>query len=434
MRIGLIAVSGVRICNERLTRLGVTLPGFLERAKVIASMPSLGLLTLAGMTPEGHELSYLERPSFDPADLPDFDLVAVSSFTAKSDVMYRIADTYRARGARVVLGGLHCTLLPLEAAEHADAVVVGEGEPVWRRLLADAERGELKKIYRSAFHEFDLARAPLPRYDLLDFDAYNRIPVQTSRGCPLDCEFCAASRIFGGYKRKPVELVVREVREIKRRWAKPFLELADDNTFVHKPWSRELVRALADEGVHWFTETDLSVAEDPELLDLLGKSGCRQVLIGFESPRRESLRGIEANDWKAKRRDRYRRAIDAVQSRGVSVNGCFIVGLDRDTPDVFGEIERFVKSSGLLEVQVTVLTPFPNTPLHRRLRAEGRLLRDRYWERCTLFDVNFTPKRMSVEDLERGLEHLMGSLYTDEEVRGRRRRFHEIVRSRRRAS
>jgi len=434
-RIGLIAVSGVRVYNERLIRLGVTLPGFVERAKVIASMPSLGLLTLAAVTPDGFDLTYLECPDFEPASLPAFDVVAISSFTAKADVMYAIADHYHARGTTVVLGGLHCTLVPEEAAAHADAVVVGEGEILWPRVLRDWERGRLQPLYRNQSpRDVDLARTPVPRFDLLDFERYNRIPVQTSRGCPLDCEFCAASKIFGAYKRKPVDRVVNEIRTIKRHLPHPFIELADDNTFVNKAWARRLVRAIAEEEVHWFTETDVSVADDPELLDLLGHSGCRQVLIGFESPSGEALRDIEAHVWMARRHDGYRRAIDAIQDRGVTVNGCFILGLDHDTPDTFEEIERFVKSSGLMEVQVTVLTPFPGTALYRRLKAEGRLLRESYWDRCTLFDVNFMPARMSVEELEAGLEYLMGSLYTAPEVERRRRLYLETARQRVRAS
>ena len=433
-RVGLLAVSGVRVHNERLIRLGVTLPGFVERARVIASMPSLGLLTLAGVTPRDYDLTYLETPELDPDVLArhSFDIVAISSFTAKADVMYAIADFLRARGTTVVLGGLHATLLPEEAAEHADAVVAGEGELLWPAVLRDWRAGALRRIYRNAsFRDVDLAQAPVPRYDLLDFDRYNRIPLQTARGCPLDCEFCAASKIFGGFKKKPVENVVRELQEIKRHLPHPFLELADDNTFVDKRWARDLVRAIAGAGVHWFTETDVSVADDPELLDLLAESGCRQVLIGFESPSAASLAGIEAQDWKARRHHGYRHAIDRIQRRGISVNGCFIVGLDHDTPDIFERIERFVKASGLMEVQVTVLTPFPGTALHARFRAEGRLLRERYWERCTLFDVNFVPRRMSVEDLEQGLEYLMGALYTAEEVRRRRLLYLETARQRR---
>ena len=431
-RLGLIAVSGVRVYNDRLTRFGVTLPGFFERARTIASMPSLGLLTLAAVTPDDFDVRYHECPDFDPVALARlrFDIVGISSFTAKSDVMYRIADFFRARGTTVVLGGLHCTLLPEEAAAHADAVVVGEAERLWPRVLADWRAGSLQKTYRSpGFQDVQLGDVPAPRYDLLDFGLYNRIPVQTTRGCPLDCEFCAASKIYGGFKVKPVDRVVRDIRAVKRHTRHPFIELADDNTFVNKPWSRALVKAIAEEEVHWFTETDVSVGDDPELMDLLAQSGCRQVLIGFESPRAASLDAIDAHNWKARRHDRYLRTIDALQSRGVTVNGCFIVGLDHDTPDIFDEILAFVRASSLIEVQVTVLTPFPGTALYRRLKAEGRLLRERFWERCTLFDVNFVPKGMSVEELEQGLEHLMGSLYSPEETRRRKRRYVELMRS-----
>lgn len=426
-RIGLVAVSGVRIYNDRLTRHGVTLPGFVERARTVASMPSLGLLTIAGATPDGFELEYLECPEFDADLFQDvrFDLVAISSFTAKSSVMYRIADYFRARGTTVVLGGLHCTLLPEEAAAHADAVVAGEGELLWPRLLRDWQEGRLRRIYRNAsVHEVDLGSSPAPRYDLLDIDRYNRLPVQTTRGCPLHCEFCAASRIYGGYKLKPVDRVVRDLRAAKARWRHPFVELADDNTFVNKTWSRELVRAIAAEEVHWFTETDVGVADDPELLDLLARSGCRQLLVGFESPSAASLEGIDLANWKSRRLDGYRRAIDEIQRRGISVNGCFIVGLDQDTPDIFPAIERFVKSTALMEVQVTILTPFPGTALYRRLRTEGRLLHDGCWDRCTLFDLTYQPRRMSVEDLEQGFEYLMGALYSAEETR--RRRLHYL--------
>jgi radical SAM superfamily enzyme YgiQ (UPF0313 family) len=431
-RLGLIGVSGVRVYNDRLTRVGVTLPGFFERARTIASMPSLGLLTLAAVTPEDFDVSYREMPDFDPIALAAmrFDVVGISSFTAKADVMYQIADFFRARGTTVVLGGLHCTLLPEEAAAHADAVVAGEGERLWPRVLSDWKAGTLQKIYRSpGFRDVDLGATPAPRYDLLDFAAYNRIPVQTTRGCPLDCEFCAASKIYGGFKQKPVAKVVRDIRAIKRHVRHPFIELADDNTFVNKAWSRDLVAAIADEEVHWFTESDVSVGDDPELVELLARSGCRQVLIGFESPRAESLDGIDAQNWKARRHDRYFRTIDSLQSRGVTVNGCFIVGLDHDTPDIFEEIERFVAASSLIEVQVTVLTPFPGTALYRRLRAEGRLLRERYWERCTLFDVNYVPRQMTVDQLEQGLEQLMGRLYSPDATRGRKRRYVELMRA-----
>lgn len=425
-RIAFVAVSGVRIYNQRLVQQGLTLPGFVERAEVIASMPSLGLLTLAALTPAHHEVRYFECPEYDEGFVQslDADLVAISSFTAKSGVMYRLADALRARGIKVVLGGLHCTLAPDEAQAHADALVVGEGEPMWPLVVRDFERGELATRYGPApFHAYHLARAPVPRYELLDLARYNRLSLQTARGCPLHCEFCAASRIFGGYKRKPIANVERELEAIKRLWPTPFLELADDNTFVDKKWSRQLIETLGRADVPWFTETDVSVADDPALLDLLADANCRQLLIGFEAPNAEQLAGLDASGFKRRRADSYLRAIDAIQSRGISVNGCFILGLDTQGPGVFEDVERFVRRSGLTEVQVTVLTPFPGTQLYRRLAAEKRLLFPGEWERCTLFDVAFQPKNMSVEQLENGLASLMRSLYSPSETRRRKRLF-----------
>src|SRR5262249_20584761 len=149
-------------------------------------------------------------------------------------------------------------------------------------------------------------------------------------------------------------------------WRRPFLEFADDNTFVHKTWAKELLRELAGRDVRYFTETDVSVADDEELLDLLYPSGCRQLLIGFESPRRASLEGLDRANWKARQHGRYLEAVQKIQSRGVSVCGCFIVGLDADTKQVFDEVSAFIERARLLEVQITVLTPFPGTRLYQR--------------------------------------------------------------------
>ena len=188
-------------------------------------------------------------------------------------------------------------------------------------------------------------------------------------------------------------------------------------------WSKELLCALRDEEIHYFTETDVSVADDLELCDLLAESGCRQVLIGFESPRNNDLIGIDPASWKSRQASRYRRVIDVLQSRGVSVNGCFILGLDSHTPDVFPTMLDFVRSSGLAEVQDTVLTPFPGTPLFERLRHEGRLLQEEFWDSCTLFDVNFQPKQMTVNELESGLRWLFRETYNRDETSRRFRKF-----------
>ena len=363
-RIGFIAMSGVRVQNPELIAAGLTLPGFVERSKVIASLPSLSLLTLAGLTPDHFDIEYHEIADLKtlPSLPTHFDLVALTSLSAQIYDAYKVADHYRALGVPVVMGGLHVTSLPEEAREHCASAIVGEGEPLWAQVLADFDRGDLQPFYRSSTPGlFDLNTAPMPRFDLLDPEKYNRITVQTSRGCPHKCEFCASSILLTPrYKLKPVEKVIAEIHAIKRIWAKPFIEFADDNSFVHREHYKALLRELAKENLRWFTEADVRVAEDDELLGLMRDAGCQQVLIGLESPRRASLEGVETNsNWKVRQHDKYAAAIGRIQSRGITVNGCFILGLDGDTSEVFDDVFDFVCEAGLYEVQTTFLTALP---------------------------------------------------------------------------
>ena len=429
MKLGLIAMSGVRAHNPELTALGLTLPGFVERNRVVASLPSLGLLTLAALTPKTVDTRYLEVPDLaQVSGVPEeFDAVAISSFSAQIHEAYDLADRYRQLGTKVILGGLHVTALPDEAMAHADAVVLGEGEIAWPEVLAGlcGPERQLRRVYDARSRSFDLAHAPVPRYELLDPQRYNRLTLQTQRGCPFRCEFCAASlRISPAYKLKPVERVMAEVRRIKSLWPGPFIEFADDNSFVNKVHSKRLLRELANEHVKWFTETDVSVADDTELLALMRDSGCAQVLIGLESTTLAGLDGLEQrSNWKARQLGRYMQAIERIQDHGITVNGCFILGLDGTGPESFDEIWRFVRESRLYEVQITVQTAFPGTPLYRRLKREGRILRDGAWELCTLFDVNFQPANMTVSELEAGLRSLGQRLYSEEFTRQRQTDF-----------
>jgi len=194
-----------------------------------------------------------------------------------------------------------------------------------------------------------------------------------------------------------------------------------------------VVEAMRDAGVKWFTETDVSVADHDVLLDALAESGCAQVLIGMEATTQEELDETDTHGWKARRLPDYKRAIDKIQSRGISVNGCFVLGFDHAGPDVFERTARFVRESGLTEVQVTVLTPFPGTALYSRLLTEGRLIDPTNWGACTLFDINFVPARMSVEDLDQGFRWLIGELYSEAESAKRKAMFRSLVRQRQRA-
>jgi radical SAM superfamily enzyme YgiQ (UPF0313 family) len=428
MRIGFLALSGIRAHDPELLALGLTLPGFVNRSKAIASLPSLGLLYLAACTPHGHELEYFEAEADgnEPSGVYACDLVAISTFSAQVFEAYAIARRLRAAGVRVAMGGLHVTVMPAEAAAVADYVIVGEGEQVWPAVVEAAMRGEAPRIFRAAdYPAVEAGQLPVPRYDLLGDRPYNRFTVQTSRGCPWRCDFCASNVMLGQrYRKRPVADVIRDINAIVRVRPHPFIEFADDNTFVDKKWGKELCRQLAPLHLRWFTETDISVADDPELLDLMRIAGCRQVLIGLESPAGGPLQGIEAKaNFKARTAGGYLEALRRIQSHGITVNGCFILGLDGHTPGIFEEVLSFARLVPLYDVQITVLTAFPGTPLYDRLLGEGRIIEPSRWDLCTLFDVNYEPRGMSVRDLREGIYWLTERLYSDECTEARRRGF-----------
>jgi radical SAM superfamily enzyme YgiQ (UPF0313 family) len=440
MRVALVAMSGIRACDPELLRLGLTLPGFVERSKTIASLPSLGLLTLAGMTPHEHEVDYVEVADvrgFEDSVLRGCDLVAISSFSAQVKEAYELARRCAARGTPVVVGGLHVTSCPHEPAAYGASAVVGEGEIVWHEVLTDAKAGRLKPLYDARGRDFDLSTGPMPAFHLLDIARYNRLTVQASRGCPWRCSFCASSVLLTKrYKQKPVERVLAEIDAIRDLWRRPFIEFADDNAFVNRDWWRELLPELAQRRVKWFAETDVSVAEDDELLAAMRAAGCAQVLIGFESPVAAGLDGVELRrNWKLRREPLYRDAVRRIQSHGVRVNACFVVGLDGHTPQVFDEVYRFAEEVAPYDVQVTLPTPFPGTPFYHQLRQQGRLLEDGAWEKCTLFDVNFRPTHMTPDELRHGFRELVVRLYGDAFTQYRRDAFkaqwqrHTTVRS-----
>jgi radical SAM superfamily enzyme YgiQ (UPF0313 family) len=233
------------------------------------------------------------------------------------------------------------------------------------------------------------------------------------------------------YRKRPVEDVIRDIRAIMALRPRPFIEFADDNTFVDKEWGKELCRQLIPLRLKWFTETDLSVAQDEELLDLMRQAGCRQVLIGLESPAQGALRGIEMrNDMKAKWAGKYAERIKTIQSHGITVNGCFILGLDGHGPDIFDQVYEFAVEYHLFDVQITVLTAFPGTPLYDRLQREGRIIEKNRWDLCTLFDVNFEPQGMSAQQLREGMRFLSRKLYSARTTQRRRAPFFKEARLR----
>ena len=420
-----VPFTGFRVREEQMQELGMSLPGLQQRAKAIAELPALGLLTLAGMLPKAWTCSYRGTQSADEifveqvlAEQPD--LVVVSALTASIEEAYRFSQQVREAGVPVVIGGLHASVCADEAQQFCDAVVVGEGESVWRELLADVGAGCLRPVYRADRRRVD-PDWPLPRFDLLGSEP-PRFTLQTQRGCPLACEFCGASRLLGRFREKPIEAIRRELEAICEISPNPLIELADDNTFAGQRDVEPFFDAFQESGARWFTEADWRIGERPEVLERLAEAGCVQVLVGIES----LVFRYPGFGQKQAELDRIMQAVHAIQDAGVAVNGCFIVGADGETRASLNRLVKFIQESPLAEVQVTLQTPFPGTGLYQRLQGQGRLLPDRGWSYYTLFDVTYQPDRLSVSELEDGFRDVLRQVYSSEATRRRQRIRHDV--------
>ncbi len=429
--IALVPFTGLRVREQSMRELGMSLPGLSTRATEIAHLPALGLLTLAGLTPDDWTQSYHESATsksllVDSIIATKPTVAAFSALTASIHEAYDVADEVRQAGIPVVIGGLHATTCSDEVRQHCDAVVIGEGESVWLQILSDAAAGTLQPVYR-ADAPFELARSPLPRFDLLPAGARPRMTVQTQRGCPFACDFCGASRLLGPFRRKPVELIARELRAIRQVNGSRLVELADDNTFAGGGDHSELLDALAGSKIKYFTEADWRIGLNQELLKRLALSGCVQVLVGIES-----LVHVHGGmGAKASRIEQMMEAIAKIQAHGIAVIGCFIVGSDGETRESIDALAKFIIDADLADIQLTLLTPFPGTALYARLKKQGRLLADRDWTHYTLFDVTYQPDRMSACELETAFRELITTVFSDALVARRSRRKREIWKSKR---
>jgi radical SAM superfamily enzyme YgiQ (UPF0313 family) len=415
--VSFITLSGFRVRERELLELGMTLPGFQERGRALAELPALGLLTLAGLLPEEWTCSYRVPQQADEA-LADAvaeespDLVALSALTASIEEAYRLSGQLQRRGLKTVIGGLHATACPDEARQYATAVVTGSGEPVWRDVLADAVAGNLKPLYRASRNGHGTEWA-MPRFDLLG--PVSRYTIQTQRGCPFSCDFCAASRLLENFREKPADQIRRELAAVTELSPNPPIELADDNTFAGGRDAHEMLDIFQQSGLRWFTESDWRIGERPELLKRLAASGCVQVLVGIES----LVFRYPGMGSKLTELERMLRAVEAIQSAGISVNGCFIVGAEGETRRSIERLTEFLLAAPFAELQVTLQTPFPGTSLHQRLKRDGRLLPDRGWSHYTLFDVTYAPETMRVEELERGFREVLKHVFGAESTRRR---------------
>ncbi|MHB0976362.1 MAG: B12-binding domain-containing radical SAM protein [Candidatus Aquicultorales bacterium] len=367
-------------------------------------MSQLTLPLVASLVSSEHEVRIIDENQ-DPIDYDWPDIAGLTVMTVMAPRAYAIADEFRRRGKKVILGGVHPSLLPEEGLEHAEAVVVGEAEGLINDAIKDVAAGVSKGIYR---HEKkpDLAGLPVPRHDLVDISRYIDIPkVETSRGCPFNCSFCSTTPMFGHFMRyRPVEDVVNEIKAIKAE----FVFFTDNNIVGNPKYAKELFRALIPLKISWISQGSLNLAHDEELLKLAAQSGCIGMLIGFES-----LGGgvIDSLGKKVNKVARYSEDIAGLHTHGIGIIGCFVFGFDEDDEGVFERTVDFVRESNIEVPQFTVLTPYPGTQLRRELEAQGRII-DGPWEKYDIGHVLFKPARMTPEQLLDGYRNACTEVYS----------------------
>ncbi len=360
--------------------------------------PILGLTVLASLFPKDYEVKIIneavEETDFDA----DVDLVGITGLTCVIKRAYEVADRFRARRVKVVLGGIHPSLLPEEAKEHADSVFIGEAEGMIGTLIKDFERGELKPFYRSPEWS-DLKGMPLPRRDLLGQRSGPFFKViETTRGCPNRCEFCSVPTINGKrYRVRPLEEIDKELSQIIRKEGE-YIFLADDNVTARKDYALGLFEIFQRHRVRWMGFATLQIAEEESLLEKAHESGCISLFIGFESLLQENLDRASKRFVSAKE---LSHSIRAIQRHGIGIHGSFIFGFDEDESDIFERTIQFVQKNNVELPAFSILTPFPGTPLQSRLEKEGRII-DRNWSHYDMSHVVFKPRGMTVQELQDG--------------------------------
>jgi len=376
----------------------------LENIRVLA-LPPLNLALLAAHTPEEHEVVILDE-AFDEVDFDaDADLVGITCMTPLAPRAYEIAAGFRRRGVPVVIGGIHASMMPEEAARYADCVVAGEAEEIWPVVLADFAAGRMKKIYQVEKRP-DITFLKRPRRDLLT-NSYFVQTVQTSRGCPNNCKFCSVTRFNGGrYRLRDIDSVIGEIRSIPDKR----LFIIDDNIIgsgrncIDRAFA--FFERLAECGKEWGGQTCLNIVEHDRLLAAAAKSGARAFLIGFESIQEASLDGFDKKINLRPTTRNFRDAIKKIHDHGIAIVGGFIFGTDHDDADTFRRTLDFIIETGIDAVQLSIQTPLPGTELYRELAESGRLLLTDYpadWEAYNIFEPVFQPKNQSPEELYQNL-------------------------------
>jgi radical SAM superfamily enzyme YgiQ (UPF0313 family) len=385
--------------------------------------PNLTLPTIAGLTPKGADvgitIEYVDEIDFDE----EVDLVGITAQTCQAPRAYQIADEFRKRGRFTIMGGTHASACQEEALEHFDSIVVGEAEDVWVGILKDVKKGRLEKRYESC-EKPDLKELVIPRYDLLDFSQYvvpplartPLIPIQATRGCPHDCDFCSVSRFWGHRIRmKPVEHVLKEIEAVNPSR----IFFSDDNMGANPKYALELFEALKPLRTRWACQLSTTTGGHPGLLEAAAAAGCHESYVGIESLKESTLDSVGKGFNKI---DEYEAFFRRQADVGILAQASVIFGLDGDTVD---DLERMIDR--LLEwdvnyIYIAILTPFPGTKMYDRLNEQGRIF-GRDWSLFDVTHVVFKPDSMAVKDLEEMTWEQYGKCYSAANIAKRLWRF-----------
>jgi len=385
--------------------------------------PHLGLQVLAKRVPPGHQVEIIDEmfgveAASEYLQRGAYDLVGVTAYTSGATRAYEIAALCRRRGLRTIMGGPHAWARPEEAAHHFDSVAVGECDEIWPRIIADAAAGRLSKRYEGGLPDLEQGYGEAAQELQPVNGRYDVSAIQTSRGCPVNCDFCGVTRFNGSKIRR------RRMDDVVAEWnktTKPFIFVVDDNFFgttsTHAEWAKELCRRLIRVGKKrlWFSQTTVNMGGDPEGLRLAYRAGCRGMLVGFESFNAETLEGL-GKRFNRKLLDEYQKLVDGFHACGIPLFGAFIIGGPGDDINTVAETALQSVRLGVDTIQITNLTPLPGTRLYERLMGEGRILATDYpedWERYTFAETVYQPNRMTPEELDQAIFELRHAAATE---------------------
>ncbi len=375
--------------------------------KLVFGYPIITLPHLAAITPDKHDVKIVNE-NYDTLDYDeDVDLVGITTYTMTAPRAYKIADEFRRRGKTVVMGGYHVTALPEEALEHADCVVQGLAELTWPRVLEDFEKGKLKRLYERD-HDFDISKVPPLRRDLITHNPFLGA-IQTTKGCPHTCEFCAISSFCGRMvKQRPIKDVVEEIKSMPNK----IFVIHDPHLTLNKKYAKELFKEMIKQKVHkqWVANgtTDVLATVDKDFLDLARKAGCVEWFVGFESVNQEALNETHKTHNKV---ENFSKLINRLHDYNMAVQGGIIFGFDHDTPDVFDTTLETINQWNMDVLEINILTPYPGTKLYEKLDNAGRIF-TKDWTKYNQVEVVFDPKNMTPEELMHGAQKVAKEFYS----------------------